>query len=1700
MPTNIAKNYKFDLSSSLEDKSFALLRTNPRLAGNNKIVVASDGAIFLETIDANTELSNSKYKKYRLAKDGNYSYDLATFYNDNATPYDLIYDVKRDVPNDLTVFNDYQFQFEDSYKAGATISYSKLYDEKFKIFAPIWLEKRVPSKFVIYRVSGTTTESTNMADKVKNMIKNSEIVKVFDLSKSSELGAYLRNHVENQNFPTNAITANFGKNDNFIYHGIDLKAGGFVSKPDYVFDDIVGFDNALIAVNEYITDGFKRNAIVSANLINLEFQFDDPSVESYDINRYFGLFVDEIEDGKLLAKKLVNSILHVKQHQSAYDLTDFAFLSPEDFSLPRPNDFAGTALGYVKSKNNYHNIKNAIEWEVGKIPLGNLSQVTFEDFDGFELQNFTLSAEEFKGSDFDRVRFKISGTVANGDKLAITRLEQQVWKFKLTSLLPSESVTITISDGVSTDTLTFATTNDFSTTLNAFKAEWEAQVSTIFNNYEVTVEGDTLIAIEKFNTLNINDVSYTATVSKFKISAGADHVDLNGYTISADSSLIKGSFSDNKFSSNGSNEDVAYAIESCLKKYSRDFKVSRDGDTITVTSNVSRFRYPNLALLEFATNSMDLEIIDGYSDAANYLQIYVSGVNVYGLTGGHAPGKAFLIKTEDFEAGKIEIGDFIGLQSVRDYAKILDIVKYDATWHKVIVDAKKPLAIRKSANVYRTFYPTVGKFDIYDIKDFDFDFYSTKYSEPRELILEQNTYMNPVTNPLNVNAFSDGYSVGPYDYFSFLLPSLQAEDSDISTTVDPLTEYDRLQENYNKKYFNRSRTVPCINKFGLKDATNVRDTEYSLNISEAFGKTNFAADIDVEGRSALNMTHEWFYLDNFPKYEKSNGFNFVEPEDFFSYLNFDIDANSIIELNDFYDVTENVYDKYFVYDGFGYDIDLSTPQDLKYFDAPLTRKYSLFDEGNTNAFSKTKFRGLEFTIKERKETTTSIPSEFKFSNKYNSYKFSSVLLTDIDPNDQNLVSAKSIVNEKFKTVTLVLQMSLQESLVDYVNRKVLYELRGRYNSAVGIDIANTNITGYLNLLSFNSTTLTLTGTNTQFTTQITLNSAGSYNRIRVIMPSGSGLPDMCVNVKNVINDTTLVLNSIPTEYDATSASPCTATVYNFASLTQSLIQNADYIYINGGETAHEEILSFLSAKNIADKLNSNSSLDIEYITVKEDGTISYNDYILNVDDGTDVYKPTIIDAIEDPLIPNSYKGNTSAVGYNLGNRLKPYVTAMKRLNGKYNPVFSTVVTFYNPSNKYKTFLDNDIDLGSEVLTGTIEEFAYDSANNTWYVNGDSTLYVDEITYNKESFEKMVVTMPAGSLLQDLWFEVKKVVNSTELIIKSAPKVYDSINGVFTSQLADLSGYNISEMGSFSYFTATDLDTADYHYMIFDRDIARSLVFNQKYFRKGIEFMTSTKNFGTVKNLFYHKVNEINVNSVTKLAQTGAFQPVYPLIGEVAIDKRDINIFTSQFEKGYYVRSLSNSLIEEVYGTKSPVVKKSFLASSLMQPSSTLYLTKFTSSVTTSLDQLNKLRDTQTNTTQSVLFETTDQIFIDFYNEKVLIDELLENGLLQSMKKFVIAAQGFGDLSTVEDDAREYAASNLLPLYNIESVSIYVKQIKNPSDVASANSIEEVLASNYLQDNNFTFQLHANKPFNMRLIYNKRPGYTYSVLPVIKISI
>ena len=1262
--------------------------------------------------------------------------------------------------------------------------------------------------------------------------------------------------------------------------------------------------------------------------------------------------------------------------------------------------------------------------QVGKISLGGLSGVTFEDFDGFEKQEFTVKADEFKGSGHDRIRFGISSTnlPVNGDKLAIARLQKQIWNFNFTTLNPSsESITISISDGITTDSLNFITGSSMIQTLTNFKIAWLAQGTgflppTLFNNYDVEIIGDTLVAKENINTLVINEISYTASVSKMKIKPGADHVDLNGYIISADNSLPRGTINGSYFSCQGSNEDIAYAIELCLKQFSIDFKVSREGSVVTVTSNISRFRYPNLALLNFSVNTLVLDIYDGYLDTSNYLNTNLPNWAVYGLTGGHAPGKALLISLEDFDAGKIEVGDYIGLQSISEYALILDIVKYDEKYAKVIVEAKKPLAIRKSANIYKKYYPTVGKFSAYSIKDFDFDFYSTTYSRPYELALESLNYMDPGAFNVPANrilhpdtlypSFSNiNLSIAPLDFYGFLLPSLEAEDSAIVNTIDPVTEYDRLQENYNSKLFSKSRVVPHINKFSLKDAVNVRETPYSLNISEAFGKTNFAADIEVEGRLPQHMTHEWFYIDKFPIYggptSAESVLSLIYPEEIFSYLNFDAQHQSGIELDlsSFTSMTTNVFDKFMVYDGYAYNIDSANPNDLRYYDVHPTPKYSIFNEGSNETFAKTNFRGLQFTIKERKESNEIIPTEFNISNKYNSYKFTTTLLSTISPDEEQNIFVQAIVNEKFKTVSLLLNLHLEETLMTYINRRVLYQLKGRYNAVTDPSASTTKLTGYLDILNlYGSGPYTIAGVGTQFTTQITLKDDGIYDKIIVTLPSGSS---MCLSVTSIIDDNTLLLSEKPKVYDPILG--CISTDYNLSTLSFSEVINAQYEYINGGQNAHNEILLKLSAKHIHDLLETNNTNDVEYITIKEDGTIAYNQFVLNVDDGVDIYKPTILTNSEDTNIPASFRKSTGAVGFNLANRNNPYITHLKRLNGSYNPTFNDVIDFYNPYNKYKVFL------GQTVTFSLIPELSPDPEIN------------EELSMN------------------------------------------------------------------------------------LNNRIAREMIFNQKLFRKGTTFMTNRKDYGIIKNLFYHKVNEINQSSITKLSPTTSLKPVYPLINEVTIDKKDINVFTSNFESGYYTRSLANGGSESVSGTKSPVSKKSFMTSTAMQPQKNLYLTKFSTANVTSLKDLNAIRDLdsqyQESSTQTIVFETKDQIFIDFYNQNVIVDELLEAGVLSTIKKYVNPSESYGDLTSIRDDARQYALKNLNPLYKIESLQLFVKQIKDAnSSVSSKNSPEEVLASDYVEDGNFTYQLHANKPFNLRLIYNKRVGYTYSILPIIKISI
>ena len=166
----------------LENSSFGILRTNPKLTGNVKIVVDSSNNTFIESISANEELAKSKYKAVKTSASSSYQFDLSRVFSN--TPSDIFYDVKKP-SSDYSVLDIYGAQYDLDYCYGSYSINSKSYAEEFGIFAPIWLEENMPDYFVIFKIEGPVAVNNKNAateNQNKSIIENPENFKNLFLS------------------------------------------------------------------------------------------------------------------------------------------------------------------------------------------------------------------------------------------------------------------------------------------------------------------------------------------------------------------------------------------------------------------------------------------------------------------------------------------------------------------------------------------------------------------------------------------------------------------------------------------------------------------------------------------------------------------------------------------------------------------------------------------------------------------------------------------------------------------------------------------------------------------------------------------------------------------------------------------------------------------------------------------------------------------------------------------------------------------------------------------------------------------------------------------------------------------------------------------------------------------------------------------------------------------------------------------------------------------------------------------------------------------------------------------------------------------------------------------------------------------------------------------------------------------------------
>jgi hypothetical protein len=342
---------KFNEFTKDKKTSFQLLRTNPKLAGNIKLVMDSNENVYLDTFDVKESLTNEKLKKIRVFPDLDLAQNIKRAFK-TLEPSDLFYFYEKN-ENYNTSTLDHTKQYDFTYASGPRYLKTRLYDESFSYFAPLYLKDRIPNYFVIFKFKDGFSKDTykfNDVNKVniQDIILNSSIIKVYDI-KNSDLGIILEKHLTKLNESFN-YPYYIGFKDNNLIFGIDYKNGVLTSK---IFNPLDYFTNEKLVLefNNFFVESFEKYGLLSANIINIEFLFDDDISNDYEMNGYFGLYLDTLDFGELQIdfdgfKDIKNEPKPIIGYNYDFD-SDVEFIQSNDENIELPIAFyeeSGTAI------------------------------------------------------------------------------------------------------------------------------------------------------------------------------------------------------------------------------------------------------------------------------------------------------------------------------------------------------------------------------------------------------------------------------------------------------------------------------------------------------------------------------------------------------------------------------------------------------------------------------------------------------------------------------------------------------------------------------------------------------------------------------------------------------------------------------------------------------------------------------------------------------------------------------------------------------------------------------------------------------------------------------------------------------------------------------------------------------------------------------------------------------------------------------------------------------------------------------------------------------------------------------------------------------------------------------------------------------------------------------------------------------------
>lgn len=383
-----------------DDVSFQLMRTNPKLTTNIKLMYDGEN-IYMDSYSATPLLSSNTYKNYSVLKTGFYNCDVKRFLiGSSSGAYELGQNM-----DDTVVGDNYDNQFENTYWCGAESINSSVYPQELGFIAPLYLRKKRPDYFVVFKIN--TPANTNLAnndttfDFYADVIENAKIVKAFDLREGTPIGDYINNYVSQKGFKYDqSIYVNFSAKEMY-YYGIDKSSGVLCQKVENFETQLLENDNTIIKSDEWITCGFERNNLIFPYILNLEFLFDDNETDEYKFARYFGMYCNTID----LYNCLIDGFTTTKKTNNTYNKISFVSGTEPDLTM-KSNEFY-----YAKDKdNNIYSIDN--NYNV-------FGQIDTTKYMGYETESVSINVEKLNEPGYATLIINLDKDFNSGDKVYI---------------------------------------------------------------------------------------------------------------------------------------------------------------------------------------------------------------------------------------------------------------------------------------------------------------------------------------------------------------------------------------------------------------------------------------------------------------------------------------------------------------------------------------------------------------------------------------------------------------------------------------------------------------------------------------------------------------------------------------------------------------------------------------------------------------------------------------------------------------------------------------------------------------------------------------------------------------------------------------------------------------------------------------------------------------------------------------------------------------------------------------------------------------------------------------------------------------------------------------------------------------------------------------------------------------------------------